>query len=197
MTSLLQDGFTPDHPRIASMTAEINALREQRKELVAGLRRAMEIDRQMAEARAARLEKAAGGPLSPPPGPAAAPDLRKLLLDAQQDADARRVMVDQVEHLPDDELVATLAALGRTTPEIADADEKIRAEETDITNLLNDGFAPDHPRIVSMRAEVQAREADRRRLIDGLHRAMDIDLKMAESRVDLLKKQLDSAAPAR
>jgi beta-lactamase regulating signal transducer with metallopeptidase domain len=197
MTSLLQDGFTPDHPRIASMTAEINALRKQRKELVAGLRRAMEIDLHMAEARAARLEKAAGGPLSPPPGPAAAPDLRKLLLDAQQDADARRVMVGQVEHLPDDELVATLAALGRTTPEIADADERIRAEETDITNLLNDGFTADHPRIVSMRAEVQAREADRRRLIDGLHRAMDIDLKMAESRVDLLKKQLDSAAPAR
>jgi hypothetical protein len=53
-----------------------------------------------------------------------------------------------------------------------------------------------------MRAEVSAREAQRHKLVDGLHRAMAIDLKMADSRVALLEKQLATpgstppAAPA-
>jgi bla regulator protein BlaR1 len=143
--------------------------------------------------------KPASDPASPPPAPTsnkpAAPiDLNRELLNARMDADARRVMVNQVKNLPDDEFVATLAGLGRTTPEITALDEAIAKENTDITNLTNDGFADTHPRVVSMRAEVAEREAQRHKLVEGLHRAMDIDLQMADSRVALLQQEL--ALPA-
>jgi beta-lactamase regulating signal transducer with metallopeptidase domain/ankyrin repeat protein len=119
--------------------------------------------------------------------------LEKDLMQARQDDDARHVLVDQVKNLSDDEFVATLAGLGRSTPEIVDLDEKISRENTDIVNLLNDGFTADHPRIVSMKAEVAAREAQRHRLVEGLHRAMAIDLQMADSRVALLQREVDAA----
>ncbi len=44
-----------------------------------------------------------------------------------------------------------------------------------------------------MRAEVTARKEQRHKLVDGLHRAMAIDLQMADSRVVVLEKELGLA----
>jgi bla regulator protein BlaR1 len=64
------------------------------------------------EAAAKRAHEAANPPSSAPPAltsSSRASDLNKELLAAKEDADARRVLVDQVKNLPDDQFVATLA----------------------------------------------------------------------------------------
>jgi hypothetical protein len=186
ITKLLNDGFTPGHPRIFSMRAEVTALEQQRKELIDGERRAMDIDLQAADARVTSLAQAGAAPAAGMPG---------RLLEAQEDANARRVLVGQLKKLTGDQFVSTLQGLGRSDPALTDLDEKIASEKTDITNLLSDGFDANHPRIVSMRAEVAAREQQRAQLVAGLREAMDIDLQMADSRIELLKKQVNATTP--
>jgi beta-lactamase regulating signal transducer with metallopeptidase domain len=67
--ALLKSGFTEDHPRVQAARAEWAVKEAQLKELVAGTRRAMAIDLQMADSRVALLSKevndAKGGAVAP------------------------------------------------------------------------------------------------------------------------------------
>jgi capsular exopolysaccharide synthesis family protein len=119
-------------------------------------------------------------------------DKRKQdLLAAQEDYDARRVLLEKVINLPDDQFITTLAGLQRQEGDIATLRADILKLQTDVTNLLNDGFQENHPRILSMRAELAAKQQQVTELIAGLRRAMGVDTDMAKSRVALLQKQVD------
>jgi len=125
---------------------------------------------------------------------AAQNDLEKRkqdLLTAQEDYDARRVLLNSVIKLPDDQFMDTLDGLGRAEADIDSLRGDILKLDTDKANLLSDGFAPNHPRILSMDAERDAKQAQVTDLIAGLRRAMTVDTDMAKSRVDLLQAQVD------
>jgi len=117
--------------------------------------------------------------------------LKRDLLVAQEDADARRVLLKNVQALPDDKLIATLQGLGRSNVAVDALQKEIDNENTDIVGLMHDGFDPNHPRIVSMREEVKAKQQQLSELIGGIRQAMAIDLQMADSRVELLNKRLN------
>jgi serine/threonine protein kinase len=116
---------------------------------------------------------------------------KTALRHAQADYDARQRLVDMIIKLPDDEFLNTLDGLQRGQPDIKALRADIFQMQTDITNLLNDGFSEGHPRIVSMKAEIKAKQGQLADLVAGLRCAMEVDLDMAKSRVPLLQKQLD------
>jgi polysaccharide biosynthesis transport protein len=119
-------------------------------------------------------------------------DKRKQdLLGAQEDYDARRVLLDSVIKLPDDQFMDTLEGLGRGEADIDTMRSDVLKMQTDLTNLLHDGFAEDHPRVQSERAEMTAKQQQITDLIAGLRRAMIVDTDMAKSRVGLLQAQVD------
>jgi len=125
---------------------------------------------------------------------AAQTDLEKRkqdLLTAQEDYDARRVLLNSVIKLPDEQFMDTLDGLGRPEADIDSLRTDILKLDTDKANLLSDGYAPNHPRILSMDAERDAKQAQVTDLIAGLRRAMNVDTDMAKSRVDLLQAQVD------
>jgi capsular exopolysaccharide synthesis family protein len=114
------------------------------------------------------------------------------LLAAKEDYDARKVLLASVINLPDDEFLSTLKGLGRGQGDIDELHSDVLKMETDITNLLKDGFDENHPRIVSLRAELDGKKAQITELIAGLRRAMNVDTDMAKSRVALLQAEVDA-----
>ena len=116
---------------------------------------------------------------------------KKDLLAAQEDYDARQVLLASVIKLPDDQFISTLDGLQRQQGDIASLRAETLKMETDITSLLKDGFDENHPRVQSLRAELEAKKQQITELVAGLRRAMIVDTDMAKSRVDLLQTQVD------
>jgi len=116
---------------------------------------------------------------------------KRDLLVAKEDYDARRVLLESVIKLPDEQFISTLDGLQRQQADIASLRSDVLKMETDITNLLNDGFQENHPRVVSLQEELKAKKAQITELIAGLRRSMQIDTDMAKSRVALLQTQVD------
>jgi len=115
---------------------------------------------------------------------------QKDLLQAKVDFDARRVLLQQVQNLPDDEFLNTLSALGRQEPNIAALRTEVFSLQGDIDNLLKDGFEENHPRVQALRAEIARKQQQIKDLIAGTRRAMGVDSDMAQSRVALLEKEV-------
>jgi len=116
---------------------------------------------------------------------------QKDLLAAKVDYDARRVLLAQLQNLPDDEFVNTLSALGRQEPNIAALRSEIFGIEGDIDNLLKDGFEQNHPRVQALRAEIDRKRQQIKDLVAATRRAMAVDTDMARSRVELLEKEVE------
>jgi len=114
------------------------------------------------------------------------------LLSAKVDYDARRVLLQQVQNLPDDEFDTTMDALGRENAKIGGLRTEVLNIQSDITNLLKDGFEENHPRIQSLRAEIDSKKQQIKDLIAGARRAMVVDTDMAQSRVALLQTEVDN-----
>ena len=114
------------------------------------------------------------------------------LLNAKEDYDSRKVLLDSVIDLPDDQFLSTLNGLGRQEPDISSIHTDVLKMQTDIDNLLKDGFDENHPRIVSLRAELEGKQKQISELIAGLRRAMKVDTDMSKSRVALLQSEVDA-----
>lgn len=116
---------------------------------------------------------------------------KKDYLAAQDDYNARQIMMQNVINLPDDQFISTLTAMGHSEPDI----ESLRADafkmESDLDNLLKDGFDENHPRVQSLRAELDRKKQQITELIAGLRRAMGVDTAIAQKRVDTLKGEVD------
>ena len=119
-------------------------------------------------------------------------DKRKQdLLQAQEDADARNVLLKNVINLPDDQFITTLEALGRGEQDIDTLRSDVLREESDIANLINGGFGLNNPTVQAKQAELDDKKKQIADLIAGLRKAMQVDAEMAKSRVDLLQGQVD------
>jgi succinoglycan biosynthesis transport protein ExoP len=113
------------------------------------------------------------------------------LLGAQEDSDARDVLLKSVETLPDDQFISTLNALGRNPGDIATLHAEILKSQTDLDNLLKDGFDENHPRIISLRAELAGKQQQLAEQVSGVRKALMVDGDMAKSRVTLLQAKVD------
>lgn len=117
---------------------------------------------------------------------------KKDLLASKEDLAQREVLLKSVISLPDDQFISTLGALGRSQADINGIHNDILKIQTDIDNLLKDGFDENHPRIVSLRAEMAGKQQQLAELVSGLRRAMQVDTDMARSRVALLQSEVDA-----
>ncbi len=119
-------------------------------------------------------------------------DTRKRdLLSAKEEANMRRVLKDKTKDLSDDQLVDTLAQLGRSDAQISGLRADAFKTESDIDNLLKAGFEENHPRVQALRAELDRKRQQITELIAGTRQAISIDADIAQSNVDLLTKEVD------
>jgi succinoglycan biosynthesis transport protein ExoP len=120
-------------------------------------------------------------------------DRRKAdLLTAQEDYDAREVLLKKVIDLPDEQFLSALDGLGHQQGNIATLRSSALSIQTDISNLLNSGFGENNPKIQSLRGELEENQKQVKDLTAGLRVAMNIDTEMAKSRVTLLQGQVDA-----
>jgi len=125
-------------------------------------------------------------------------NLKKDLLATQEDYDAHRALLtlalpppQKVSNLPDDQFMKKLGELHYQETDISELQNDILNLENDITNLLKDSFPENHPRIVALRTELEAKKKKLAELIAGSRRAIKEDTEVAKSRVELLQKQVD------
>lgn len=112
------------------------------------------------------------------------------LLAAKEDADARRVLYESTQKLSDEEFVNTLTAMNRDDKDIGQLRSEVLKDKSDITNLTNRGYAPNHPSVLAVQAELVTKEDQIKNLIVGQRKALGLDVDMANSRVDLLNKEV-------
>ena len=113
------------------------------------------------------------------------------LLTAKEDYDQRRVLLDSVINLSDDQLMDTLDGMQRLPPDLSSLRSEVLKGETDKTNLLKAGYGEDNPQIASREAELDQQKKQIAALVAGMRIAMTIDSNMAKSRVALLQTEVD------
>jgi capsular exopolysaccharide synthesis family protein len=113
------------------------------------------------------------------------------LLAAKEDSDARQVLLKSVQDLPDEFFITTLTALGRNPGDIATLHAEILHKQTDLDNLLKDGFDENHPRIISLKAELAGQQQQLAEQVAGVRKAMVVDVNMSKSKVVLLQSEVD------
>ena len=114
------------------------------------------------------------------------------LLEAQQDADHRRVLYTKTKDLSDAEFVATLEGMQRAPTNLTSLQTDILNQESTIKNLLQQGFGSDNPRVLAVQAQLAQEREQYTTLIAGARRAVLIDSQMADSAVtDLQQKVAD------
>jgi succinoglycan biosynthesis transport protein ExoP len=120
-------------------------------------------------------------------------DKRKQdLLAAQEESDARKVLLDSVIKLPDDQFISTLDGMGQSEADIDSMRADVLKKETDIDNLVHGGYGDNNPHVQALQAELDAEKEQVSDLIAGLRRAMVVNTDIAKSHVDLLQKQVDA-----
>jgi succinoglycan biosynthesis transport protein ExoP len=113
------------------------------------------------------------------------------LLEAQQDADHRRVLYDSTKALSDAEFVATLEGMQRAPANLTSLQTDILNQESTIKNLLQQGFGADNPRVLAVQAQLAQERDQYTTLIAGARNALKIDSDMAASGVRDLQQEVD------
>jgi len=116
---------------------------------------------------------------------------KRDLFDAKEDADARKVLLNQVQNLNDDDFVNTMSGLDRLLPQIDNLRAQYDQVENEIDSLLKQGFSESHPRIQALRDKQASRQKEIKDLIQGERRALVIDAQTAQSRVDMLTQEVN------
>ncbi len=123
---------------------------------------------------------------------------KRDLLTAREDADSRRVLMEQVKDLSDNDFLNTMIAIQRKGPSLS-ADpfhnsinlSEISKQESEIDNMLKAGYAESDPRVESARAELARQREQITEMIAGMRRAVQVDVEMANARVAHLSKEVD------
>lgn len=196
--NLLAQGFEPNHPHVVALKAELESARQQIKDAIAGMRRALAVNADMAQSRvellAREVNSASGGKNVAATLVDAPPDidvLKKDLLTAKEEADARQVMAAKVKDMPDTDFVGMMVAMGQQQSSFGVLQKQAAELKASITNLVNQGFEPNHPRVAALKAELQSVQQQLKNAIAGMHRAVEVDAEMSKARVDLLTRQID------
>ncbi len=114
------------------------------------------------------------------------------LLDAKEQLDARTVLMKQVINLPDEEFITTLVGEHESDDDISRLRDEAFQKQSDIDNLLKDGFEVNHPRVQALKSELERMQSQIAGLIAGKRRAMGVEVDMAASRVTLLQDEVNT-----
>ncbi|MCE0523187.1 MAG: polysaccharide biosynthesis tyrosine autokinase [Methylacidiphilales bacterium] len=113
------------------------------------------------------------------------------LLQAQEEYDTRKVLLDRSIKLPDDQFIDTLNGMGRPAPDIDSLRQDAFKTESSIQDLMKKGYAENHPEVQSLQAELDSENQQISDQIAGLRRALSVETDMAKSKVDLLQAQVN------
>jgi uncharacterized protein involved in exopolysaccharide biosynthesis len=119
--------------------------------------------------------------------------MKQDLLAAQEDRDARQVLLDRTSKPPEDQSVEAWGGLNQQQPNFATMRTKILDVENQIAERLKSGATEKDPHVVALRTELQVLNRQDVEYVDGLKRAMQIDLEMSKKRVALLQEKVDAA----
>jgi hypothetical protein len=117
---------------------------------------------------------------------------KKDLLDAKERLDAETVLLKEVINLPDDQFVTTLIGLSQGEADIQNLRDQAFTKQSDIENLLKSGFDRNHPRVLSLQAELDKMQSQITGLIAGKRRAMAAEVDVDASQVTLLQNDVNS-----
>ena len=118
---------------------------------------------------------------------------KQAMLDEQRaDTEQRRVRYDHLKTLDDEQLIATLPALGLSDPNIDQIHQQKLQAESNLQSLLHDGYGPEHTRITSLQAGLKTLTEQLKTLTEGRRTALLIDLNVSQGKLDLLQKDVDA-----
>lgn len=117
--------------------------------------------------------------------------LRRDLQAAKVEADAQSVLQKQVQTLSDDAFVNTMEAMGHQQESIGQLRKHAFELESNIENLLQQGFEQNHPHILALKAELDSVRQQIKDVIAGMHKAIDVNAEMSKSRVAMLSGEVD------
>ena len=112
------------------------------------------------------------------------------LLAAKEDADARQVLFDSTKNLSDEEFVSTLTAMNQVDRNIGDLTAEELALKAEREKLISSGYGDNADPVKANEAEQQTKTNQIKELIVGQHHALALNVQMANSRVDLLTKEV-------
>jgi len=114
------------------------------------------------------------------------------LLNSREEADAERVLMQQVKDLSDDDFINTMIAMHQDGANITSLRTDAFKLESGIENSLKDGFDENHPKVQALRAELERTREQIKDVIAGMRRAIVVNAEMAKSRVDLLTAEVNT-----
>ncbi|MES2307932.1 MAG: polysaccharide biosynthesis tyrosine autokinase [Verrucomicrobiota bacterium] len=110
--------------------------------------------------------------------------------ELKSDMIARKVRYDQLESLPVEKLIDTLPALGLEDSNLTSIRQSQLSVEAEVSKIKNSGLGEDHPRVQSMEAQAKKLREQVDSLVEGKRKALAIDLKVSEAKVDQLEQEV-------
>ncbi|MEM1158929.1 MAG: polysaccharide biosynthesis tyrosine autokinase [Verrucomicrobiota bacterium] len=110
---------------------------------------------------------------------------------ARSDALARKVRLDKVKNLTIEELETVLPSLQLEDSTITSLKQNYLASQTFLASLRKEGLGDSHPRMQAAIASTLKYRDQLNKLISGIRTGLEIDLSVAEARVESLMAELE------
>ncbi len=115
----------------------------------------------------------------------------EMLSMARSDALARKVRLEKVEKLTVEQLETVLPSLQLEDSTITQLKQNYLASQTYLASLQKEGLGESHPRMQAAIATTLKYRDQLNKLIAGIRQGLEIDLSVAEARVDSLAAELE------
>jgi succinoglycan biosynthesis transport protein ExoP len=112
------------------------------------------------------------------------------LSDAKTDIMARKVRLQKVENMTIEELETALKAIGYEDPLISSLRSQYLAAQSSMDAMVKQGFGAEHPQMKSLIAAARKYRIQLNELIDGIKTGLQVDLEVAETRVQSLEAEV-------
>jgi capsular exopolysaccharide synthesis family protein len=114
-----------------------------------------------------------------------------LLSDLKADVLARRVRLEKVKNLTIEQVEGVLAPLGLEDPTITQTKQNFLNAQSFIAAMQKEGIEAEHPRMKSAVSQLNQYREQLNRLIIGVKTSLEIDLSVAEQRLQNLQREVD------
>lgn len=112
-----------------------------------------------------------------------------LLEEARAEFQQRRIRLDRLSKLSDEELLNALSAMGVEDNNVTVLLGKKNGVESDLAQMRKSGLEDSNPRIKSREAELTKLVEQLKSVAKGKRQALDIDLQVTQNRVAVLEKE--------
>lgn len=112
------------------------------------------------------------------------------LSELRADMISRKVRLEKVADLSIEQLESTLPALNLEDPTTASTKQQYLQALQNVAQMQKQGYGKKHPEMQGALKVVAERRDQLNKLVAGIRRALDIDLKVAQSKVEALEKEV-------